>query len=371
MFFSELGDLSIAHKDHVDTLDQNKEHLYVLKFADGCQHRCHEMVKRKLQTTASRKSHFGIINADHSLVHVAPRHMEVLSRGLSEYVQDFAPVLPQFKISHNLNGVWGQSVDCDLSTVIDLHIVLMPVDSADLEKLKDTVSAAGAEWDIELTIQDPQLLRPRDRESACSVQMPVCHVDKVVASLTGLSFVQWVERRGVMRPHNKWAIGIVQTGEAKENRIFDQGLTGKGYVVGVADTGIDPNSCFFRDEDYSFPYNTLNSAHRKVVYYDTYQGSEDEDGHGTAVSGTVAGYCTEADGLEDYNGGAPDSKIAFFDIGRPDGSLRIPPDANSDLFVPLYNAGAVIQSMSWGSASSGYDMDARYTRYTCATYPSV
>ena len=36
-------------------------------------------------------------------------------------------------------------------------------------------------------------------------------------------------------------------------------------VVGVADTGVKADECFFRDASVAVPYNTVNQAHRKIV----------------------------------------------------------------------------------------------------------
>ena len=96
--------------------------------------------------------------------------------------------------------------------------------------------------------------------------------------------------------------GIVQTGDPGNNPratpYSAAGLTGKGQVVGVSDTGLDESSCYFYDEDNGFIERThLNSpkrdwGRRKVVQF-TYLPEADttdvENGHGTHVCGTVAG----------------------------------------------------------------------------------
>jgi len=40
-----------------------------------------------------------------------------------------------------------------------------------------------------------------------------------------------------MRLRNKWARGVIQSGQALRTPLWDKGLTGAGQIVGMADTG--------------------------------------------------------------------------------------------------------------------------------------
>jgi hypothetical protein len=345
---------------YLDGVDSSKPHLFVIKHTSGCDHACRHSVKTKLTKSAFDKSHYGIIDRDHSLVNISPLNMEALSRVLGNDILDFAPVLPQFKISQNLNNV--KSVTCTEEPHVDLHIVLMPVDASDLQELHDLVAEVARKWDPQLALLHPDLLNPSTQENTCTLRT-VCandNIDSIIAAVSSLSFVQWIERRGVMQTYSKWANGVCQSGNEKNKAINNRNLTGVGHVIGIADTGIDPYSCFFYDDTMSFPYDTVDMRHRKVIYYNTFVDYADADSHGTGVSAVAAGKCSEADGNSAYNGGAYNAKIAFFDIGDANGDLDTPSNINSDLFVPLYNAGAMVQSMSWGARSSSYDVDARY-----------
>jgi subtilisin family serine protease len=152
----------------------------------------------------------------------------------------------------------------------------------------------------------------------------------------------------------RWAKNNTQTGLPNEGPLQHIGITGTGRIIGVADTGMDDQSCFFKDKYAEFPYDYLNLSHRKVVYYNTYVDGEDQDGHGSAVAGTAAGRCGATYGFEDedgaisssdeasqYDGQAWDAKISFFDIGSGGGtsssSLSVPGDAKNNLYKPLYN----------------------------------
>merc|ERR1712157_10804 len=95
------------------------------------------------------------------------------------------------------------------------------------------------------------------------------------------------------------------------------GLTGKGEVVAVSDTGLDTNNCYFRDDTKELPKDgRIDLTQRKIVQYISEYGDDiDIDGHGTHVSGTIAGKRTvNGKGLAD--GVAYEAKIAFFDTQR-------------------------------------------------------
>lgn len=122
---------------------------------------------------------------------------------------------------------------------------------------------------------------------------------------------------------NYRARSIVQTGTAGNTAGFapytDAGVTGKGQVVGVADTGLDESSCYFYDNNAGFIPRTLidkaskDWTRRKVVQF-TYLPEADvtdvKNGHGTHVCGIVAGenLGSESEGSI-YNGVAPSAKV--------------------------------------------------------------
>jgi subtilisin family serine protease len=77
-------------------------------------------------------------------------------------------------------------------------------------------------------------------------------------------------------------------------------LLGDSVIVGVGDTGADRNSCYL-------------AGNNKFKHYITeYGNGEDEDGHGTHVTASVAGYSTIDNA--NYDGMATSAQIAFFDL---------------------------------------------------------
>lgn len=75
-----------------------------------------------------------------------------------------------------------------------------------------------------------------------------------IASLSGTVLEQ---QPNVMHIHpdakivanNKVLTAYVEGGGEEETPMRDVGLDGSGEVIGVSDTGLDDNSCFFKDDE--------------------------------------------------------------------------------------------------------------------------
>ena len=172
----------------------------------------------------------------------------------------------------------------------------------------------------------------------------------------------WIEPRERFFLRNKWSQGIVQSGTAFRTPIFDRGLRGEGQIIGIADTGIDMNLCFFQDVD--VPQARINNlvytSHRKVISYRfkrLWGNSRDEEGHGSHTTGSLVGHAVTGTDQE-YNGMAPNAKLVFDDI-YADGDLSPPDDLEHDLFPEPYQHGARVRSESWGGDSMFYTTSAK------------
>eukprot|EP00736_Rhodelphis_marinus_P008051 Rmarinus@m.28362 len=177
-----------------------------------------------------------------------------------------------------------------------------------------------------------------------------------LASQPEAHFIEEVPRHHTM---NRYAVGVLQSGDALSYVLHDHGLTGEGQIIGVADTGVDTDHCFFHDPNYAIPFDGLNLNHRKVIQYNRIVDGEDAHGHGTHVGGSVAGSVYDsasADGAENYEGAAPDARLVIDDIGYGvEGTLVVPDSIYEDLFPLSYAAGARIHSNSWGADQNTYD----------------
>lgn len=62
----------------------------------------------------------------------------------------------------------------------------------------------------------------------------------------------------------KWANGVAQSGKFNKFPIYSANLTGRGQIIGIADSGLDVDSCFFHDPEVAIPFDKTNYSHRKV-----------------------------------------------------------------------------------------------------------
>ena len=145
--------------------------------------------------------------------------------------------------------------------------------------------------------------------------------------------------------------------------VYAHGLSGENMLIGLSDTGIDVNSCFFYDPDHSIRYRSDESDtnHRKIALYIPYSNDKEDgsDAHGTHVAGTLAGQTESDNDLSPYDGIAYKSRIVFFDIGSGSGqeSTLETPRRIAYLIDAVYSAGAMVHSASWGSFSELYSFD--------------
>jgi hypothetical protein len=196
----------------------------------------------------------------------------------------------------------------------------------------------------------------------------------VRGALAQLPEVFWIDLEGRRTLLNDTTVWVGQSGLSggQTTPIFSQGIFGEGQTVGIIDTGIDPDMCFFRDTSLGLPPTnqcnsgtTVNSSQRKVIAVDFLASGEcsggitstewDTQNHGTHVAGTVAGdnfanllIHNTADGM------APGAKLVIQDAGYSVDNCGDLPGIGcpvvdlNPLFQQAYTQGARLHTNSWG-----------------------
>ncbi|MDD4442341.1 MAG: S8 family serine peptidase [Kiritimatiellae bacterium] len=172
-----------------------------------------------------------------------------------------------------------------------------------------------------------------------------------VADLAARGEVQWIEERPeVQRRNDKAAVAAHLNAIAAWNT---WGLTGKGQVVGHADTGLDTGSPATMHPDFQGRIRALIARGRPG-------DPSDPDGHGTHTAGSILGNGAASAGQ--FRGVAYEAELVHQSVVNDYGSFSGLPADLYELYAESHALGACIHSDSWGSSTYGlYDNDCRAT----------
>jgi subtilisin family serine protease len=158
---------------------------------------------------------------------------------------------------------------------------------------------------------------------------------------------QWVKYNSVARPIMNATVQLNGTA-----------FLGQGQVVAVADTGFDQGSTTNVHPAFAGRVTQLHALGRP-------NSSDDPDGHGTHVAGSVLGDGHSATMGGPIQGTAPRATLVLQSLLDPLGGLGGIPGDLRDLFEPPYrDNGARVHTNSWGPqqpglpyGSSGFEVD--------------
>jgi len=241
-----------------------------------------------------------------------------------------------------------------------LPVVLGLAPGSDAMAVATRLSAAGAavRW-VQAT--------PRGVE----VGLGICPtgLDAVRDHLRGLSGLVFAEVQPPVRLRNAASAWRCQGGVPGGTPVFDRGLRGEGQVIGLMDTGVDVDSCYFWDQAHGLPaLNGRDGANvdlqqRKVLAVDFHWAEDwpypsswdwDDQGHGTHVAGSAAGDAGLLGVHDGFDGMAPAARLVIQDGGFAVDDcadlpgLGCPTRPLEPVFEQAYLQGARIHSNSWG-----------------------
>ena len=202
------------------------------------------------------------------------------------------------------------------------------------------------------------------------VELDAAAAAEVLPRLAALPWVHWIEPAPEVRLRNYNAAALLQHSgsEIGARRVWDAGIRGSRQLVGMGDSGIDMNSCYFAHVGPNNGTLPAGPEHRKVVAYNSASGdSLDLNGHGTHTAASLMGSCLPGSTQDAtrWNGMAPASRIVFTDIGAGSSSRMFLPASLSPFYDFAFSRGARVHSDSWGGDVTTYDVLARETDEFC------
>jgi hypothetical protein len=270
------------------------------------------------------------------------------------------PYHPSYKISRYVAAVTAEQKAAPL--VVMLHVY----PDADVARVVEELGQKGVTGVVG-SRANPFFSRIR-------LLMTPAEIVRSREALAQVPEVFWVETEPRKVLLNDTTIWVGQSGlsAGMTTPVFTNGIFGEGQVVGIIDTGIDADMCYFRDTVNGLPPRNecnggtvTNPAQRKVLAVDFLWSNEcaggvannewDTQDHGSHVAGTVAGdnFATIL-GHDPGDGMAPGAKLVIQDGGYlVDNCGDLPGigcpvvDLNP-LFQQAYTQGARLHTNSWG-----------------------
>lgn len=172
-----------------------------------------------------------------------------------------------------------------------------------------------------------------------------------VADLTARGEVQWIEERPEIRHRNDKAVAAARLHAVPAWTTW--GLTGKGQVVGHADTGLDTGDLATMHPDFAGRIRALIARGRP-------DDPSDPNGHGTHTVGTLLGNGAASE--SQFRGIAYEAELVHQSVVDAYGYFTGLPIDLCELYGESFALGAHIHSDSWGASTYGaYDNDCRST----------
>eukprot|EP01039_Chlorochromonas_danica_P002662 gene2662-2907_t len=360
-------------------------HPFVVQLAPTCDHLCHEAVA---QEVGGQQGRYEILSENYAIVSSSRLSLETFSSQHPEMVRDYMVMLPEMKVHRDIRhfATDTANVACGKKQISGIRLAFHSLASEDAHRVIAFLRAFEHRHKGKVRLGQIDDPIPEGETLYFSLDVDNCGLMAELAmEIARRPEVVYIEHKKAMVTFNRWSKGLCDVGNTLYTPLNNNNFTGYGEVVGIADTGLDMFNCYLYDPDHNVSYSTstdktkisVNTAHRKVIQYVAYaDNKENAEGHGTHVSGSVAGLAYENYGdYQRFNGMSFNAKIAFFDIGKNNTSYRTvstPDNINTHMLQVMYAAGARIFSNSWGSeGDNSYDTQAQQVDQFMFDYPDA
>jgi len=216
------------------------------------------------------------------------------------------------------------------------------------------VKSSSKDKDEKVSIPIIKITFPRAEHKSCIYQFLLSlSLQKCICT------IQVQSKLNIFNHNIQW---LVQTGVKNEIPWYDKHIDGTNQVIGISDTGIDMDHCYFKNNNTSSLHygeiDTIDLDQRKIIQYDDFVNKVDyKYGHGTHVVGSTIGLKNGDFDVSSLNtidpGIAPNAKVAFIDIGTDDGALILP---SISRVLQTGSPYAKIHSASWGNTYNTYGL---------------
>ena len=165
--------------------------------------------------------------------------------------------------------------------------------------------------------------------------------------------------------NNRAAAIIGSTPLTGRNFVPGIALTGKGQIIGLADSGLDSG----RLDDLHPDLQSTPGQMPKIVWLRSWAGrvrADDPIGHGTHMAATLVGSGQASAGQ--FQGVAPGASLYVQGLLNQYGEMELPADL-SGLFAPAYDAGVRIHVDGWGGGANRYGSESAQIDAFSRLYP--
>jgi serine protease AprX len=273
---------------------------------------------------------------DAYLISAAPRAAGLLKAAMPKQVKAVVSYSPEWRLDRELLGQRLQGSQ---------HLLISVADERDLSSALESVqelspdAKAISETDISAVVNVAQLQKLSQIEGIEWIQS--------YPQVVTLDFK-------VDEAASSPALSLALTGYESGTRLmgfeaaWKRGFEGAGQTVAVADTGLDVGQVASIHPDFA---GTLVQGYNAGLGTETWA---DTNGHGTHVSGSVAGNGVSSNRA--FRGGAYASKLLMQGLWSAILDNLAPGTDFKRLIGPVYKDGARIHTNSWGGLSGAYDV---------------